>query len=56
MLEIILWGLLIWAGLAWVFAVTAWPHIAQHMELLNEDLEWVHEESVGAAPSSVEKD
>ena len=53
---IVLYILLVWAGLSWVFAVTVWPHIAEHMELLNEDLEWVQNESVAVAPPSPEKD
>lgn len=56
MLEVILWGLLIWSGIAYLFAVIAWPHIAEHIELLNKDLEWVQNASVGAEPSSVEND
>lgn len=53
---IVLYILLVWTGLAWLFAVTVWPHIAEHMELINEELEWVQNESAVVAPSSPEND
>lgn len=42
---IFLYILLVWSGLAYLFAVIAWPHIAEHMELLNKDLEWAQHEA-----------
>lgn len=53
---IFLYILLVWSGLAYLFAVIAWPHIAEHMELLNKDMQWVQDESAAVAPPSVKND
>ena len=53
---IVVYILLTWAVIAYLFAVIAWPHIAEHMEKINGGMEWVQNESAVVAPSSPEND